>query len=181
MKSTLRGEMSQRANASKRFEGKVKEINDKFEPLKTNLDENEADKALRAKNQELQKAQDLAAGMTETIINLKKESARLAKDTAQKRVKTLSQVTKAIDMSEIAEAKANVIEHRSTSDKKIALQVKLAQDVQAMSKKINDLGLSWLTVNIDDEHRKVPFIDPLADDTFVALHTLTEVAAKVVL
>ena len=180
MKSALRGEMSQRTNASKNFEERVKKINDKFEPLKQNLDETEADKALRAKNQELQNAQNLAAGMTATIITLKKESATLAKDTAQKRVMTLSQITKAIDMTEIAEAKANVVEHRSTSDKKIALQVKLAQDVAATAQKLNELGLPWLTVNIDDENRKMPFIDPLADETFIALHTLTDVASKVV-
>ena len=48
------------------------------------------------------------------------------------------------------------------------------------AQKLNDLGLPWLNINIDFRDRKVPFIDPLTDETFMALHTLTEVAAKVV-
>jgi hypothetical protein len=180
MKAKLRGETSQRTNSSNKFQTQVKAINNKFDPVKANLEETEADKALRAKNIELQNAQNLAAGMNETIATLKKESATLAKETALKRIQTLSEVTKAIDMKEIAEAKAIVIEQRSASDKKIALQINLASDVATTAQKLNDLGLPWLNINIDFRDRKVPFIDPLTDETFMALNTLTEVAAKVV-
>ena len=174
------GDMSQRANNSRNFREKVDEIVTTFEELKKNLEETEDDRILRAKNDELQKSQNLSNAMNDTIALLKVEAATLAKKTAFARIQKLEQVTNAIEMKAIADAKNLVSDHRQTSDAKIQMQTQLAMEVATVSIKLNELGLPWLNVPVDQSTRTIVLLDPLGKETIDALRALTDMTSKVV-
>ena len=143
-KRKIAGDMNQRTNNNKNFQDKVRVITTAFEELKNNLEETKADSDLRKKNEELQQCQSLSDSMNENIATLKLQAAELAKTTAYHRIQKLEQVTNAIDMKAVSEAKNIVSENRATSDTKIVLQTHLAQEVHATAQKLNDLGFPWL-------------------------------------
>ena len=151
-----------------------------FENLKANLEETEGDRSLRAKNDELQKCQDLSSNMNANIAALKLEAAELAEKSAFNRIQKLEQLTNAVDMKAIAEAKNIVSEHRQNSDTKIVMQTQLAMEVNDASQKLNDLGFNWLTLNVDKTFRNTVLLDPLPKDSMDALIALTEMTTKVI-
>ena len=174
------GDMSQRANMNKNFRNKVTEITTIFDSLKDNLEETEEDRVLRAKNDELQTTQNLSNKMTETIARLKMEAAELAKNTAFNRIQKLEQITNAIEMKAIADAKNIVSEHRHTSDAKILMQTQLAVEVTAVAHKLNELGFTWLQLPTDQTISNAVLLDPLGKDTMDALMALTNMTSKMV-
>ena len=174
------GDMSQRTNMNKTFRNKVTEITTIFDSLKDNLEETEEDRALRAKNDELQTTQNLSNKMTETIARLKMEAAELAKNTAFNRIQKLEQITNAIEMKAIADAKNIVSEHRQTSDAKIHMQTQLALEVTAVTRELNNLGFPWLQLPMDQTISNAVLLDPLGKDTMDALMALTNMTSKLV-